>query len=132
MYQYRAKIVRVIDGDTFTADIDLGFGIIKRAETFRVSDGTNTMFDTPETFRPKSEAERAHGLQAKSRAIEILEGREVIVQTFRDEAGKYGRFLADVLCYADDSDLDAASVGKTYTAIFKDEDLLKLDSYPGD
>ena len=27
MYQYKSKILRVIDGDTVDVDIDLGFGI---------------------------------------------------------------------------------------------------------
>ena len=27
MYEYRCKIVRVVDGDTVDVDIDLGFGI---------------------------------------------------------------------------------------------------------
>ena len=32
MYDYRVKIVRVIDGDTVDVDIDLGFGIIMAKE----------------------------------------------------------------------------------------------------
>ena len=27
MYQYRAKLIKVVDGDTIDAQIDLGFGI---------------------------------------------------------------------------------------------------------
>ena len=27
MYEYRCKVVRVIDGDTVDVDIDLGFGV---------------------------------------------------------------------------------------------------------
>ena len=36
MYDYRVKIVRVIDGDTVDVDIDLGFGIIIAKERVRV------------------------------------------------------------------------------------------------
>ena len=34
-YLYRAKIVRVIDGDTGVADVDLGFRTWLRGETLR-------------------------------------------------------------------------------------------------
>ncbi len=27
MYEYRAKVVKVVDGDTVDVDIDLGFGL---------------------------------------------------------------------------------------------------------
>ena len=28
MYEYRAKVIKVFDGDTIDVDIDLGFGVI--------------------------------------------------------------------------------------------------------
>ena len=36
MYQYKSKILRVIDGDTVDVDIDLGFGIWLRKERVRI------------------------------------------------------------------------------------------------
>ena len=88
MFTYRGWVTRVIDGDTFEANIDLGFRVQIR-ETFRVYD-----YDAPETWRPKSEAEREHGQQAKSRVEGLLEDHEVVIRTHK--TGKYGRWLAEV------------------------------------
>jgi micrococcal nuclease len=54
--------VRVIDGDT----IDLNGMPIRILG-----------IDTPETFRPRCENERALGVAAKARLIELLDGVEV-------------------------------------------------------
>jgi len=66
MYLYRARVERVIDGDTFEATLDLGFGIFS-TQIFRVSN-----LDTPEIYKPRNEAEKEHGLQAMKKAIELL------------------------------------------------------------
>ena len=44
MYEYRATVVKVIDGDTVDVDIDLGFGIILSDERVRIMG-----IDTPES-----------------------------------------------------------------------------------
>ena len=36
MYEYKAKILRVVDGDTVDVDIDLGFGVWLRNERVRI------------------------------------------------------------------------------------------------
>ena len=41
MYQYKCKIVRVVDGDTVDVDIDLGFGVWLRKQRIRMY-GINT------------------------------------------------------------------------------------------
>jgi micrococcal nuclease len=35
-YQYQAKVVRVIDGDTVVLDVDLGFGVWLHGQNFRL------------------------------------------------------------------------------------------------
>lgn len=57
---------RVVDGDTIDVKIDLSLGI-KTDQRVRVYD-----FDAPETWRPKTQAEREHGQQATLRTIELL------------------------------------------------------------
>ena len=42
MYEYKAKLVRCVDGDTVDFDIDLGFAVFVRARTRLVD------VDTPE------------------------------------------------------------------------------------
>jgi len=36
MYEYKANLVKVVDGDTVDVDIDLGFGIWLKNERVRV------------------------------------------------------------------------------------------------
>ena len=44
MYEYRATIRRVVDGDTVDVDIDLGFGVWLKDERVRIMG-----IDTPES-----------------------------------------------------------------------------------
>ena len=65
MYVYKAKLDRVVDGDTVDANIDLGFDISinKRIRLAGI--------DTPET-RTRNKEEKVKGLASKSRLIELL------------------------------------------------------------
>lgn len=84
-YCYRAKVVKIVDGDTLDVDIDLGFNINLRRR-LRLY-GVNTW----EVRGP----EREKGLLAKKFVEEFSESsREVWVQTLMDAEGKYGRVLA--------------------------------------
>lgn len=101
MYQYNAKLVKVIDGDTIDANIDLGFGI---AHTIRVRlSGINTT-----ELRSKVETDRILAQKAKSRVIELIgqKGSDgFVVHTFKDSQEKYGRYLAKVV-FADGTSLN--------------------------
>ena len=91
MYEYKAKITRVVDGDTVDLLIDVGFNIhIKeRARLYGI--------DAPES-RTRDLEEKKRGLAAKARLIEILEsfGETIVVRTSIDK-GKYGRLLAELI-----------------------------------
>ena len=67
MYNYNAKCVRVVDGDTIDAEIDLGFDV-KVKKRIRLA-GINA----PES-RTRNKVEKKLGLAAKDRLIEIMEG----------------------------------------------------------
>lgn len=88
MYRYNASVVRVIDGDTFIANVDLGFRVYHEI-TFRLA-----RINTPETWRPKTEEERELGQLAKDRVIELIEFYSIVIET--SKAGKYGRWIAEV------------------------------------
>lgn len=89
MYEYRAIIKRVYDGDTITVDIDLGFNTWLMNKSIRLSG-----IDTPEI---RGE-ERPEGLIVKDIVKSwIPEGSEVILRTEKDRTGKYGRYLAEVI-----------------------------------
>ena len=94
MYDYKAKVNRVVDGDTVDVDIDLGFGIWLHSERVRIMG-----IDTPES-RTSDDVEKVFGLASKARLKELLE-HDVVLLTFKDEStgedakGKFGRILGD-------------------------------------
>lgn len=94
MYEYRATVLKVIDGDTVDVDIDLGFGIWLRNERIRVAG-----IDTPES-RTSDREEKKFGLAAKARVKELLKEENLILKTEIDRSGedakgKFGRILGD-------------------------------------
>ena len=85
MYTYRAKLLRVIDGDTVDMQVDFGFYLGQRWR-LRLA-GLNA----PEVRGP----ERPKGLVATEFVKQRLEGAErSVVQTTKK--GKYGRYIADI------------------------------------
>ena len=84
MYEYKCKVLRVVDGDTVDIDIDLGFGIWMHKERVRMMG-----IDTPES-RTRDLAEKKLGLQAKELLKELTKDGFVLESQGR---GKYGRIL---------------------------------------
>ena len=93
MYEYRAKINRVVDGDTVDVDIELGFDIVLTGQRVRIMG-----IDTPES-RTSDEVEKVFGLAAKNRLKELLGPTAVLktqIEKDGDDAkGKFGRILGD-------------------------------------
>jgi len=112
MYEYEAVIVYVADGDTVDALVDLGF------ESFRKVRLRVLSIDTPETWRPSTEAERLHGEKATKRAKELLLNKGVVLNTTLKK-GKWRRYLADIVL-AD---------GREYATVMKEEGFAKKESY---
>ena len=95
MWEYRAKVKRVIDGDTVDVDVDLGFGIWQNNERVIIMG-----IDTPES-RTRNKIEKKFGLAAKERLKSLL-GKTTVLQTTInkkgvDMKGKFGRVLGDFL-----------------------------------
>jgi micrococcal nuclease len=80
VYEYRATLIRVVDGDTVWLDVDLGFDV-RRKDSFRLYG-----IDTPELPSPE-------GVAAKDRLEQLLRG-PIILRTVKDKREKYGRYLA--------------------------------------
>ena len=91
-YNYKAKLVKVIDGDTIDALIDVGFDIwFKKRIRFKG-------IDTWES-RTRNLEEKALGLKAKARTKELLESVSSKSGYFRLKSyglGKYGRVLGEL------------------------------------
>ena len=71
MYTYKAKLLRVVYGDTIDAEIDLGFKIYIK-ERIRLAG-----IDTPET-RTRNLMEKTWGQEAKKRVVELLDESDCI------------------------------------------------------
>jgi len=91
-YIYRAKLERVVDGDTIDALIDVGFDIwVKKRIRYKG-------IDTWES-RTKDLDEKKLGLAAKERNKELLESVSSKPGYFRLRShgvGKYGRVLGEI------------------------------------
>lgn len=93
MYEYKATVINVVDGDTVDVDIDLGFGIELKDERVRIMG-----IDTPES-RTLDRVEKLFGKLASERVRELLTGdvilRTQINKSGEDMKGKFGRILGD-------------------------------------
>jgi len=95
MYDYKAKIRRVIDGDTVDVDIDLGFGIWLKDQRIRING-----IDTPES-RTRDKVEKVFGNASKEfvkkwlpvGSIQVL--LTTVDKSGDDKRGKFGRILGD-------------------------------------
>ena len=91
-YIYRAKLERVVDGDTIDALIDVGFDIWVKKRIRYMG------IDTWES-RTRDLDEKAKGLAAKERNKELLEKVSSKSGYFRLKShgvGKYGRVLGQI------------------------------------
>ena len=89
MYEYKATIIKVVDGDTVDVDIDLGFDTWLHNQRIRLYG-----IDTPEC-RTRNKKEKAHGLLAKAYAQKTLKlGGVYALRT--KEKGKFGRYLGEI------------------------------------
>lgn len=99
MFEYRSEILKVIDGHTVIARIDLGF------HTFVVQQLRLHGMDAPEIHRSGlTPADRARGHASKAQlAAMIQQYRPILVNTLKDVTGDYGgHYLA--LLYGKNAD----------------------------
>jgi micrococcal nuclease len=89
MYEYKAIVDRVVDGDTIDCTIDLGFNTWKKVRVRM--EGMNA----PES-RTRDKEEKELGLAAKARLEEILLYNDNHCILKVSGLGKFGRALATV------------------------------------
>lgn len=107
-YEYAAKIVGVYDGDTVTADIDLGFNTWRKGEKLRLA-----RIDTPEVRGP----EKVEGIKSREWLRARILGKTVTIRTRKDKKGKYGRYIVEI--YLDGENINDALV-REGRAIYKE------------
>ena len=93
MFEYKCKLVKVVDGDTVDVDIDLGFGVWLQKQRIRLYG-----IDTPES-RTSDDVEKIYGLAAKERMQKWLDGGSLKIVTHKDAKGKYGRILGELYTF---------------------------------
>jgi len=114
-YIYRIKsVLKVVDGDTIDAAIDLGFDI-SLTKRIRLAG-----IDTPES-RTTDVKEKALGLEVKEWLKKKLEGQtDIIVKTeLPDSTEKYGRILGHL--YIGDKEVSAVNKKKSVNNQMIDE-----------
>lgn len=100
MYEYKATVVRVVDGDTVDVRADLGFHITQEMR-LRLA-GINA----PEMRDPRGKDAKA------ALAARLPAGTEILIRTERDRREKYGRYLAVILL--DNEDINAWMVASGF------------------
>lgn len=109
MYEYKANVTKITDGDTIRVEVKLGFGA-----TLLIKVRVNGI-DTPEIFRPRNEAELQHGREAKKFLEDTILGKTVRIKTYKMS---FDRYVADV--FVEDKNL---------AEILKEEGFEKKETY---
>ncbi|MDM8567282.1 thermonuclease family protein [Candidatus Halobeggiatoa sp. HSG11] len=118
MYKYKCKLIKVVDGDTIDAEIDLGFKIFIK-ERIRLMG-----IDTPES-RTRNKAEKSWGMASKEFLKKTLKdnGNKFELTTKIQTKSKFGRILGTIII--DDIDVNELLVKNKlaipYTGENKDE-----------
>lgn len=89
MYEYAAKLVRVVDGDTVHLDLDLGFYAWRLGQSYRLLRVNAPELNTVE------------GKAAKTALETFLVGKTLMAHTQKSD--NFGRFLAEL--YADNQNV---------------------------
>lgn len=87
LYTYRAKVTAVYDGDTVTADIDLGFSVVIKGQTVRLA-----RINAPEVRGESAES----GIKSRDALRSQVLGKSVVLRTIKDAREKYGRWLGEI------------------------------------
>lgn len=88
MYTYKAKCIRVIDGDTIVAEVDLGFDTFKKVKVRLMG------IDAPET-RTRDLEEKKRGFAAKEYLEDVFATSKELTLV-SNKVDKYGRCLGTI------------------------------------
>ena len=92
LYNYKATVIRVIDGDTFDCVLDLGFDVKLHKQRVRLAG-----IDTPES-RTRDKEEKKRGLLSKNYLLlKCPIGEYVTLKSHG--VGKFGRILGELFEY---------------------------------
>jgi micrococcal nuclease len=117
MYQYRAKILKVLDGDTVDIDLDLGFNIVLANQRVRMAG-----IDTPESRTTNAEEKVRGQLSKKKLAEKLTVGSYVIIETQKPDSNddKFGRILG-IFILEDGTRVNEWLIKNNYAVAYKGE-----------
>jgi micrococcal nuclease len=117
MYQYKAKILKVLDGDTVDIDLDLGFNIVLSNQRVRMAG-----IDTPESRTVDKEEKIRGNLSKKKLAEKLPIGSYVTIETQRSDNNddKFGRILA-IFILEDGTSLNQWMIDNNYAVLYQGE-----------
>lgn len=113
-YIYRIKqVLKVVDGDTIDASIDLGFDI-SLEKRIRLAG-----IDTPES-RTTNVKEKSMGLESKEWLKKTLEGaKDIIIKTeLPDSTEKYGRIIGHLFINGQETSLNNQMIYEGYALAY--------------
>jgi len=120
-YIYRVKeVLKIVDGDTIDANIDLGFDI-SLTKRVRLSG-----IDTPES-RTTDLKEKTLGLEVKEWLKHKLEGaKDILIKTqLPDSTEKYGRILGNLYINNESLSLNEQMINAGYAWSYKGDAKIK-------
>ena len=100
LYEYRARVTGVYDGDTVTVDIDLGFKTWVKDEKIRLLG-----IDAPELKGETLQAGRA----SRDALRELILDEDVLIRTEKDEQGSFGRYLGEVFVETETGEFESVN-----------------------
>ena len=110
MYEYKATVLKVVDGDTVDLRVSLGFHSYLDVRTRLARINTAEM-------KSSDDVERELAVKAKNRVIELTANPDCIIKSFKPyKTDKYGRWVVELL----------NSEGKNINKILLDEGLAKF------
>lgn len=92
IFTYKAEIEKIIDGDTLTALIDLGFGLFIQ-QKLRLRGINCPEIDTEEGQKAKKFVQRR-----------LNNLSFIVIKTYKDSTDKYDRYLADIFYFKNGQD----------------------------
>ena len=117
MYQYTAKIIKVLDGDTVIIDLDLGFNIVLVNQKVRLAG-----VDTPES-RTSNAEEKPRGILSKKKLQEKLPvGSYAKIETLKSDNNddKFGRILGTFIA-EDGTKINQWMIDNNYAVVYLGE-----------
>ena len=127
MYEYRATLLKIVDGDTVDVDIDLGFGVVLSNQRIRLYG-----IDTPESRTRDLEEKKCGKLAAKYIEDHIKVSSTFTLRSRLDKKGKYGRILGELICFVPEFDremsLNDAMITKKLAVEYHGQSKLAIES----